>query len=114
VSGKPGAAARAWDAAALVLVAGGAAVFLAASKGMQGLLAPHVREATSQSVYFEQWLRYRSMSNVGIGLAGAGIAVGIIRFLRDRRAAAALAFEQSQPAEAPALAPEIPPNAPPG
>jgi hypothetical protein len=114
VSEKPGAAARAWDAAALVLVAGGAAAFLAASRGMQGLLAPHVRAATSQSVYFEKWLRYRSMSNVGVGLVCAGIAVGVIRFLRDRRAAAALAFDESHPAEVPPLAADIPPNAPPG
>ncbi len=114
MSDKPSAAARTWDAAALVLVAGGAAVFLAASKGMQGLLAPHVREATSQSVYFERWLRYRSMSNVGLGLVGVGIAVGVVRFLRDRRAAAALAFEQANPPEVPALAPDTPPNAPPG
>lgn len=111
---KPGAAARAWDAAALVLAAGGAAVFLAASRGMQGLLAPHVREATSQSVYFERWLHYRSMSNLGIGLVSAGIAIGVVRFLRDRRAAAALAFEQGAPDVVPPLATDIPPNAPPG
>ena len=88
---KPSAAARAWDAAALVLVLGGAALYVIANEGMHDLLGPQARMPTNKSIHFERWLHYRTMSNIGFSLIAGGVAVGITAWYRSRREVAARA-----------------------
>ena len=107
---KPSAAARAWDAAALALVVGGAAVYAQAGKGMQALLGPQERVPTVGSVHVEKWLHFRSMSNLGIGLVTAGVLIGVVSFFRSRREIAALAAPEI--AGSGQLAAGVPPNVP--
>jgi hypothetical protein len=94
-----------WDAAALALVVGGAAVYLEASKGMQGLLGPQPRVPSVGSPHVERWLHFRSLSNLGVGLVTAGVLVGVMTYFRARRDAAAISA-------APAVAPDLLPNVP--
>jgi hypothetical protein len=109
---RPSAAARVMDVAALALAAGGAAVYLVAHQGMRGILAKQIHattiEATKEAPNITRWVHFRTMSNVGLALVAAGVAVGIIAFLRGRREARAI------PAPLTDAAPTIPPNAPPG
>ena len=86
---KPSAAARVWDAAALALVVGGAALYLVANEGMQGLMGPQARMPTNKSIHFERWLHFRTMSNIGFALIAGGVAVGVAAWYRSRREVAA-------------------------
>ena len=108
MTGKPSAAARAWDAAALALVVGGAALYLVASQGMHDLLGLQARTPTNKSIHFERWLHFRTMSNIGFSLIAGGVAVGIAAWYRSRRELAAL---QALP---PVASPDVSPNVPQG
>ena len=105
MTGKPSVAARVWDAAALALVVAGAAVYLEASRGMQGLLGPQPRVPSVGSPHVERWLHLRSLSNLGVGLVTAGVLVGVMTYFRARRDPNAIAA-------APAAAPDLLPNVP--
>ncbi|HWE42164.1 MAG TPA: hypothetical protein VG432_06655 [Gemmatimonadaceae bacterium] len=105
---KPSAAARAWDAAALALVVGGAALYLVASQGMHDLLGPQARTPTSKSIHFERWLHFRTMSNIGFSLVAGGVAVGIAAWYRSRRELAARGAVA--PAPSPDAVPDVPPE----
>ena len=96
------------DVAALVLAAGGAAVYVAAHQGMQGILSSQIHAKTIEAPNITRWVHYRTMSNIGLALVAAGVAVGITAFIRSRREAPAL------PAPLGDAAPTLPPNAPPG
>ena len=106
MTGKPSAAARLWDAAALVLVVGGAALYLVANEGMHELMGPQARTPTNKSIHFERWLHFRTMSNIGFSLIAGGVAVGVVAWYRSRRE---LAARQAAPA---AASPDVLPNAP--
>jgi hypothetical protein len=108
MTGRPSAAARVWDVAALVLAAGGAAVYVAAHQGMQGILASQIHEKTIEAPNITRWVHCRTMSNIGLALVAAGIVVGITAFIRSRREAPALPVPLTD------AAPITPPNAPPG
>jgi len=108
VSEKPSAAARAWDAVALALVAGGAALSLIANSGMHALMGPQARTPTNKSIHFERWLHYRTMSNIGFALIAGGVVVGIVAWYRSRRETAAAT------AALPAAVPDASPNVPQG
>ena len=107
MTGKPSAAARAWDAAALALVVGGAALYLVASQGMHDL-GPQARTPTNKSIHFERWLHFRAMSNIGFSLIAGGVAVGVAAWYRSRRELAA------RHALSPAVTPDVSPNVPQG
>ena len=116
---KPSAAARVWDAAALALVVGGAALYLTANSGMQGLMGPQARTPTNKSIHFERWLHFRTMSNIGFALIAGGVAVGVVAWYRNRREVAArLAAPMLSPDVAPGRAADVatgnPPNVPQG
>ena len=100
---KPSAAARVWDAAALALVVGGAALYLTANSGMKGLMGPQARTPTNKSIHFERWLHFRTMSNIGFALIAGGVAVGVFAWYRNRR-------EVSARLDAPAFSPDVPPT----
>ena len=106
MSGKPSTAARVWDGAALALVAGGAVVYVTAHAGMSQILATQVHLATIEAPNLTRWVHYRTMSNIGLGVVAAGVAVGITAYIRSRRERAALG---SAPLDGPVLAP---PNVP--
>jgi hypothetical protein len=118
VTDKPSAAARAWDAAALVLLAGGAALYLTANSGMEGLMGPQARMPTNKSIHFERWLHFRTMSNIGFALIAGGVAVGVAAWYRNRREVAsrlaAPAFAPDVTAAAAELPAGTPPNVPQG
>jgi len=112
VTDKPSAAARAWDAAALVLVVGGAAVYAQAANGMHSLLGPQPRVPVVGSANVERWVHYRTLSHLGLGLVTAGVLVGVAAFVRSRREIAALAAPSL---DAPSgLVPNAPTDVPPG
>ncbi len=85
VTDRPSAAARLWDAAALALVAGGAALYLSAHTGMKGILASQVHLATIEAPNITRWVHYRTMSNLGLALVVLGVGVGIAAYYRSRR-----------------------------
>jgi hypothetical protein len=105
MSDQPSAAARVWDVAALVLAGGGAALYFAAHAGMKGILATQVHAATIEAPNITRWVHYRTMSNIGLGLVVAGVAVGITAYIRSRR-------ETVVTSTVPDVPPLIPPNAP--
>ena len=112
MTGKPSAAARAWDAAALALVVAGAAVYARAASGMHGLLAPQARVPVVGSPNVERWVHYRTLSHLGLVLVTGGVLIGVAAFVRSRRELAALAAPS--PDAPPALPPNASPDAPPG
>jgi cation transporter-like permease len=116
MSDRPSAAARVWDLAALALAAGGGAVYVAAHQGMQGILATQIHattiEATKEAPNITRWVHYRTMSNIGLALVVAGVAVGVTAFVRSRREA--LAGRVPLADGTPIIVPDAPPNAPPG
>ena len=109
---RPSAAARRWDAAALALVAGGAALYVAAHAGMRSILASQVHLATIEAPNITRWVHYRTMSNIGLALVVAGIGVGITAYYRSRPRPA---LTSAQPDDAlPNASADPPPNVPPG
>lgn len=77
---------RMLDAAALLLIVSGAAVYLYAHYRMGELAAgrmPYSRMAKSGASWnITVWGNLVTTSRVGLGLAGAGVAVGIVSFAR--------------------------------
>jgi hypothetical protein len=71
--------------AALALVGGGAALYVAAHAGMKDILATQVHFATIEAPNLTRWVHYRTMSNIGLALVAGGVAVGITAFIRSRR-----------------------------
>ncbi len=106
MSDRPSAAARAWDAAALALVVGGAALYVVAHAGMTGILASQVHIATIEAPNLTRWVHYRQMSNIGLALVAVGVAVGITAYFRSRRETTA------RSAAPPGGTSLVPPNAP--
>ena len=83
---RPGAAARLLDAAALVLVAGGGVLYARAHAGMKSIAASQIHVATIDAPNLVRWNHYRTTSNAGLALVAAGVVVGIVSYLRARRA----------------------------
>jgi hypothetical protein len=110
---RPSAAARAWDAAALVLVAAGTAVVLRAHEGLKGIQAAQIHAATIEAPNITRWVHYRTMSNIGFAMIAGGVVVGVVAWYRSRR-------EQARARALPVVIPdapivsEVPPNAPRG
>ena len=73
--------ARIRDLVALTLLFVGAGLYLYAHAGMGRLVANQV-ELASGEYYMNRWNEYRAMSNIGLALGGAGIAAGILSFVR--------------------------------
>jgi hypothetical protein len=115
MTGRPSAAARAWDAAALALVAAGAALVYRAHRGLEGIQSSPVRGAIHGSPNVERWIHYRSISNMGFAAIVAGVVIGIVAWYRSRREHALARMLPVPIADAAPVAPTIvPPNAPPG
>ena len=91
MSPRPSAAARIWDAAALALVAGGGALYAWSHAGMKSILTTQIHAARVDSPNFIRWNGYRQSSNVALALVAAGVAVGILSYIRARRVPDALA-----------------------
>ena len=112
MTGRPSAAARLWDAAALALVAGGAALYVAAHAGMNGILASQVHLATIEAPNITRWVHYRTMSNLGLALVLAGVGVGIAAYYRSRgprgQAAAFAPAGSGEPDHPPDHTPNVP------
>jgi len=108
---QPSAAARAWDAAALVLVAGGTAVVLRAHEGLKGIQAAQVHAATIEAPNLIRWAHYRTMSNIGFAMIVGGVVVGVVAWYRSRREQA-LARALPVVLADPAAMPDVPPNVP--
>lgn len=74
------------DAAALLLVLGGAAAYLYAQHRMGELAAGRMRyqriSGPDGGWNVAVWSRLMTTSRVGLGLAGAGIALGVASFAR--------------------------------
>lgn len=72
---------RAIDLASLVLILGGAVVFVAAYFGMQTVSespeTPFVPGTIEAYALTNEYLRLRRLSYIGLALIGAGIAVGL-------------------------------------
>ena len=85
MSRSPSAAARVWDAVALVLVLGGGALYAWSHAGMKSIITTQIRAARVDSPNFVRWNGYRQSSNVALALVGVGIVVGVISYLRARR-----------------------------
>ena len=81
------AGARLWDAAALALVLAGAAVYVRASAGMQHLTANPVGGGSFVDANLAAWKSHRDTGNIGLTMVGVGIVIGIVSYLRARRAA---------------------------
>lgn len=115
MTGRPSAAARAWDAAALALVAGGTALVYVAHRGLQGIQTAPIRGALHGSPNVERWIRYRSMSNMGFAAIVAGVVIAIVAWYRNRREhRLARALPVPITDAGPVAPPVVPPNAPPG
>jgi hypothetical protein len=123
MTGRPSAAARAWDAAALALVAAGAAVVYYAHQGLEGIRRSPLRAAAHGSPNVARWVHYRTVSNVGFAMIVAGVVIGVVAWYRSRREqmlARALPVPLDDaplavsPSVVPAVPPDVPPNAPPG
>ncbi len=112
MTNRPSAAARLWDAAALALVAGGAALYLSAHSGMQGILASQVHRATIEAPNITRWVHYRTMSNLGLALVLAGVGVGIAAYYRSQRLRAQSAAVMPAGGGLPDGPPQDAPNAP--
>ena len=85
MSARPSAAARVWDAAALVLVVGGGALYGWSHAGMKSIITTQIHAARVDSPNFLRWNGYRQSSNLALGLVAAGVVVGLISYLRARR-----------------------------
>ena len=85
MSARPSAAARVWDAAALVLVVGGGALYAWSHAGMKSIITTQIRAARIDSPNFHRWNGFRQSSNVALALVAAGVVVGVISYLRARR-----------------------------
>lgn len=113
---RPSAAARLWDAAALVLVAGGAALVLDAHAGMKGIQASQIHavtiEATKEAPNITRWVHFRTMSNIGFALIIGGVAVGVAAWYRSRREIAARTIVPVAGADTVAALPDAMPNVP--
>jgi hypothetical protein len=115
---RPSAAARLWDAAALVLIAGGAALVLDAHAGMKGIQASQIHAvtiaATKEAPNITRWVHFRTMSNFGFALIVGGVAVGVAAWYRSRREIAArAAVVPMAPATVIPTLPNVLPNVPP-
>ena len=86
MSERPSAAARLWDAAALALVVGGGFLYAQAHAGMQSIASSQIHRATTDAPNLVRWNNYRMTSNASLALVATGVAVGIISYLRARRA----------------------------
>lgn len=78
------AAARIRDLVALTLLLIGAGLYVYAHAGMGRLVANQVQLASGE-YYMNRWNEYRTMSNIGLAIAGAGIAAGVLSFMRHSR-----------------------------
>ena len=88
MSARVSSTARVRDLIALTLLLVGAALYVYADAGM-GRLAVNQVELASGEYYMNRWNEYRTMSNIGLAVAGAGIAVGILSFVRHSMTARA-------------------------
>ena len=80
--------ARVRDLVSLGLLLIGAGLYLYAHAGMGRLVVNQV-ELASGEYYMNRWNEYRTMSNIGLALGGAGIAAGIFSFVRHTMASRA-------------------------
>ena len=78
--------ARVRDLVALVLLFVGAGLYVYAHAGMGRLVVNQV-ELASGEYYMNRWNEYRAISNIGLALAGAGIAAGVFSFVKHAMAA---------------------------
>jgi len=84
MTSRPNAVARLWDAAALALVAGGAALYVSAHAGMKSIVASQVHLSTIEAPNITRWVHYRTMSNFGLAMVLAGVGVAIAAYYRSR------------------------------
>ncbi len=78
------AGARWWDAGALTLVLAGAALYLAASSGMRGIIVSPTRRSSMEQLNLQRADRWRFTSYAGVTLIVAGIALGAYSYHRAR------------------------------
>lgn len=76
--------ARFWDAAALALVAVGVVLYLRASAGLREIAAHPVGGGSFVDANQAIAKGHSNMGYVGLALIAAGVAVGVISYLRTR------------------------------
>ena len=80
---------RAIDLASLVLILGGAALYLRAYFGMEAVRttpeSPFVRGTMEAFALMNQYLRLKRLSYVGLALVGIGLAVGLSAAVHARK-----------------------------
>ena len=79
------AGARWWDAAALALVVAGVALHLRAAAGLREIAAHPVGGGSYVDANQAIAKSHSNMGYVGLALIAAGVAVGVISYLRTRR-----------------------------
>ena len=114
MTGRPSAAARALDAAALVLVAIGAGVVYYAHRGLEEIQRSPLHGAAHESPNVARWVHLRTVSNLGFTAIVAGVVIGVLAWYRNRREHALARALPVPVAEAAPVLPNVPPNAPPG
>jgi hypothetical protein len=85
VSASLRAGARAWDAAALALVALGVGLYLRAAAGLREIAAHPVGGGSYVDANQAIAKSHSNIGYVGLTLIAAGLAVGVISYLRTRR-----------------------------
>ena len=113
MTGRPSAAARALDAAALALVAVGAGVVYYAHRGLEEIQRSPLQGAHG-SPNVARWVQLRTVSNAGFTAIVAGIVIGVVAWYRNRREHALARALPVPVADAGPVLPNVPPNAPPG
>ena len=85
MTSRVSSSARIRDLVALTLLFVGVGLYLYAHAGMGRLVANQV-ELASGEYYMNRWNEYRTVSNIGLAIAGAGVAAGILSFVRHSMA----------------------------
>ena len=88
MSGELRAGARLWDAAALALVVAGAVLHLRAAAGLREIAAHPVGGESFVDANQAIAKHHADLGHIGLALIVAGIVVGVVSYIRARRAPA--------------------------